>query len=382
MDFVTKCGGKKYIFDGKTLALYEGAKTSEKIAVDSGKLTKNSLSKAVINVDQVCNARCKYCYESHKNEIMSIKAAELIVNKLGVYTSIECVSFFGGEPLLNFSVIKYIVKNLSCRSKVGKYEVTTNGVMINQDVIDFFARYNFRVIVSLDGPRDIHNALRVGCDYDAVIEHINKMRILGIEIVANCTVTQYHMDNIGIRKLTEYFENLSIKYIFSKVITDDYKLKLSEQMSKYEEIDYEYKHLVDSKNRVCNNRYVSGIIEALVEHRGSVSFCDDLLMGICFDTDGKACACNRFLGNVKVDEKELMSLNDKSQTRKCKECWAERICSFCVADVYQNKILKKQNEKFCYRRELYEYALRKIIEYYDCDITMFQKIIDHYYMMR
>lgn len=132
------------------------------------------------------------------------------------------MSFLSGEPLLNYKIMQFIVENLQKQMFVKNYEITTNAIFIDEHMIQFFIRYNFKVIISIDEPPQIHNYLRIGCPHNKVIEVIQKLKNGPIKdrIVLNCTYTKYHTENISYNELLKYFENIGMRYSISEVFTN------------------------------------------------------------------------------------------------------------------------------------------------------------------
>ncbi len=119
-----------------------------------------------------CNLRCNYCFAStgdFKGErgLLDLetgkKALEFIVNNSGHRKNLE-VDFFGGEPLMNFEVIKELVKygrelEQQC-NKVFRFTITTNGLLLDDETIDYINKEFVNVVISIDGRQEIHDLLR------------------------------------------------------------------------------------------------------------------------------------------------------------------------------------------------------------------------------
>ena len=120
-----------------------------------------------------CNLRCKYCfadtgeYHMHSRSLLSAetgkKALDWLVAHSGHRKNLE-VDFFGGEPLMNFEVIKEVVaygRELEKRhGKVFKFTTTTNAVLMNDEIIDFLNREMDNVVISIDGRPEVHDRMR------------------------------------------------------------------------------------------------------------------------------------------------------------------------------------------------------------------------------
>ena len=132
---------------------------------------KQSVLKAIcLHVAHGCNMDCEYCFAgrgdySGKSGIMSLevgkRALDFLVENSGTRKHLE-VDFFGGEPLINWDVCKELVyygRELEKKhNKILNFTLTTNGVLIDEDVIDFTNREMGNVVLSLDGRREIGRA--------------------------------------------------------------------------------------------------------------------------------------------------------------------------------------------------------------------------------
>lgn len=116
-----------------------------------------------------CNMRCSYCYEGSEkdNFVLDKNAADeiirFILSKISK-SEVTIIDFHGGEPLLNFSAIKYIVEKLE--NEYSEYDfiygITTNGIINTLDILDFLAKnFSYSLSVSLDGTRNAHDSNRL-----------------------------------------------------------------------------------------------------------------------------------------------------------------------------------------------------------------------------
>lgn len=137
-------------------------------------LLENKLTKMTLQITQQCNFMCSYCpYASvsntgqrkHSDKTMSFEIAKKAIDFL-IEHSIDSDSlnlgFYGGEPLLEFELIKRCVEYAQRRAH-GKelgFGMTTNGTLLTLDKIDYLAQNNFSIIISLDGPQKVHDKHR------------------------------------------------------------------------------------------------------------------------------------------------------------------------------------------------------------------------------
>ena len=125
------------------------------------------------HIAHTCNLNCSYCFASQgkyhgERAIMSLevgkRAIDFLIEKSGTRRNLE-VDFFGGEPLMNFDVVKEIVAYARSieqqHNKNFRFTLTTNGMLIDDDVIDFANRECDNVVLSLDGRKEIHDRFRV-----------------------------------------------------------------------------------------------------------------------------------------------------------------------------------------------------------------------------
>ncbi len=150
--------------------------TSDTFAPMAGELkqrTSGVVKALCLHVAHTCNLNCAYCFASQgkyhgDRAIMSLdvgkRALDFLIENSGTRHNLE-VDFFGGEPLMNFDMIKELVAYARIREKESgkrfRFTLTTNGILIDDDVIDFANREMSNVVLSLDGRQEIHDRYRV-----------------------------------------------------------------------------------------------------------------------------------------------------------------------------------------------------------------------------
>ncbi len=147
--------------------------TFEPLAGQLKARTSGVVKALCLHVAHTCNLNCAYCFASQgkyhgERAVMSFEvgrqALDFLVEHSGSRRNLE-VDFFGGEPLMNFQVVKDLVKYArSIEEKAGKhfrFTLTTNGLLIDDEVIDFANREMSNVVLSLDGRKEIHDRCRV-----------------------------------------------------------------------------------------------------------------------------------------------------------------------------------------------------------------------------
>jgi len=176
-------------------------------------LLRQGYKQLTLEVTQRCNLRCKYCiyseyyptYRSHSTLDMPWSICKKAIDIYFGYLNegsrynpnrVPVIGFYGGEPLLKFGLIKQSVEYIRDKYSEWKetmFTITTNGTIINDKIIKFLVDNNFQIIVSLDGPKEIHDANRVFPNgrgsYEYVSKFLRKVREFGGEAYANATFT-------------------------------------------------------------------------------------------------------------------------------------------------------------------------------------------------
>lgn len=155
------------------------------------KQTPIGISNIALFVAQKCNMRCVYCYGDgggfgEDESLMSQEDAFIAIDwlfKESINSDHLRISFFGGEPLLNFPLIKNVVeyakKKAEMVNKTVTFDINTNATLLTDEIINYLKRENIKPIISLDGPPEIHNKqrpLKNGCEsHNIIISYINRL---------------------------------------------------------------------------------------------------------------------------------------------------------------------------------------------------------------
>ncbi|MEW6219430.1 MAG: radical SAM protein [Thermodesulfobacteriota bacterium] len=189
------------------------------------RLLPGSINSLTLSVAQACNLRCRYCYIAANgalaNGLMSEETARQAVDFLFAHSSKDRIgiTFFGGEPLLNQAVIRFVVAYsqkvaAAAGRKVG-YSVTTNATLLSGELLDFMLAHRFGIMVSMDGPRDVHDRARPFADgagsFDTAVRNVRGLLARGRSVNARCTLSNLclnqlrivqALEEIGFRKVT------------------------------------------------------------------------------------------------------------------------------------------------------------------------------------
>ncbi len=313
-----------------------------------------------LHVAHSCNLACDYCFAQGgnfggKHSLMPFEvgkaAIDFVISKSGTRRNIE-VDLFGGEPLMNFDAVKQIVEYAKVEGEKHKknfrFTITTNGLLLDDDIIAYINANMDNIVLSLDGRKavnDKHRVTRSGSgSYDTIVPKIKQLidgrtrsyYVRGTFTRDNLDFTQdvQHMVDLG-------FRNLSIEPAVGK---DDICIKrdqLPQVFAEYEKLthhyldnydSYSFFHLmVDLDGGPCSIKRASG--------------CGAGSAYLAVTPSGDIYPCHQFvgidsyrMGNIlsgeyaEMDEFARCNIHTK---QKCRDCWAKYYCSGgCHANNY------------------------------------------------
>lgn len=154
---------------------------------------------AVVNITDQCNLRCKYCFVNHNPSRMTLETARQTAeyllkngqyNKEGKKPSFW---FFGGEPMLEFeSIIKPIIEEYNDRLSFG---ITTNGVFLTEDIVDYFHSHGVSILFSMDGCKEVQDYQRPFANgegsFSAIVKNIPYLLMVYPDLLFRATLTAY-----------------------------------------------------------------------------------------------------------------------------------------------------------------------------------------------
>ena len=178
----------------KKLFRYDNDNNNNKFVDHKPNTSRFVLDRLVLNVSNVCNLNCCYCYakggsygedESFMEENVAIRTVDYFYNR---YNDINSIQFFGGEPLLNPEIIQTVCEHILDKynknkiQKLPVFAVVTNGTIMSSKILEILSDYKIQITVSIDGPQFIHDPLRGQGTYDKIIENIEYLKNENITI--------------------------------------------------------------------------------------------------------------------------------------------------------------------------------------------------------
>ncbi len=342
--------------------------TFEPMAGDLKKKSAGVVKALCLHVAHTCNLNCSYCFASQgkyhgDRAIMSFEvgkqAFDFLIANSGTRTNLE-VDFFGGEPLMNFDVVKQLVAYArSIEKQHGKnfrFTLTTNGMLIDDDVIDFANREMSNVVLSLDGRKEVHDRYRVDYagrgSWEQIVPKFQKLVEARGHKNYYMRGTFTHANPDFLKDIEEMlrlgFRELSMEPVVCakddpSALTDEDLPIVLKQYEKLAELMLEnhrkgtpftfYHYMIDLKGGPCIYKRISG--------------CGSGTEYMAVTPWGDLYPCHQFVGEEKfklgdvwngVDNKdvqdEFAACNVYTRP-ECRECWARLYCSGgCAANAY------------------------------------------------
>lgn len=355
------------VYDLKEENLLSSEDEYKDIIIDA-KNRPTSLKALCLNVAHTCNLSCEYCFAKGgkyqgKDAIMPIevakKAIDFLIEESKNHYNLD-IDFFGGEPLLNWDLVKETV--IYARSKEEKYNkkfnftLTTNGVLLDDDKIDFLNENMKNVVLSLDGRKEKHDEFRKTLSgkgsYDTIVPKFqNFVKKRGDkEYYMRGTFTANNLDftediktylDLGFDRTSlepvvgDPNSDFALKDEHLPIIFDQYE-KLADMLIEGIDNDKEfvfYHYMIDLNNGPCVHKRISG--------------CGSGTEYMAVTPTGELYPCHQFVGNKDfiigdldngIIRKDLIDdfkgCNAYSR-KECQTCWAKLYCSGgCAANSY------------------------------------------------
>lgn len=362
------------------------------------------------NISEDCNLQCAYCVAKggsygRETTLMSPETARLGVERFfNHYHTVQNIQFFGGEPFLNPDAIEAVCEALAERKaknpdfKMPYLNVNTNGTIVNERVIQLIKKYNLQLVVSIDGPREIHDHFRRtkgdAPTFDTIIQNVHTLfaatgQPAGYEMVLNTDVLQ---SNWTLLKILEHFEEILPNHNYAMyvapMVNDESNPKLANCYGfdprllefQYEVIRVGFDRIREGKRPVFYSE-VTGGIRGLMGRKKSEYFCGMCRTKLMVDGLGNIVPCNAvvnmeplIIGHISdptvLTEKlpayqdHFIQLTKTIHFKECADCWAFNLCRFCMSHIIQgcNPDEWVLNPNLCdTHRKFYEELLIQIV---------------------
>ncbi len=330
---------------------------------------RNTVIKALcLHVAHTCNLNCNYCFASQgkyhgERALMSFdvgkRALDFLIENSGTRRNLE-VDFFGGEPLMNWDVVKQLVAYAREQEKIHnknfRFTLTTNGILIDDDVIEFSNKEMSNVVLSLDGRKEVHDRLRKDYmgrgSYDTIVPKFKEFverrgnknyYMRGTFTHANTDFTNdiLHMADMGFTELSmepvvcSPDDDAALTNEDLPVLFEQYELLAKEMIERKKQgkpFTF-YHYMLDLKHGPCIYKRISG--------------CGSGTEYMAVTPTGDLYPCHQFVGDEKyllgniydgVTNKEIQDefkLCNAYARKECDDCWAKLYCSGgCAANSY------------------------------------------------
>ena len=337
--------------------------------VEKFKEKRQTVVKALcLHIAHDCNLACKYCFaeegEYHgRRALMSFevgkKALDFLVANSGNRVNLE-VDFFGGEPLMNWDVVKQLVaygRSLEKpNNKKFRFTLTTNGVLLNDEVMEFVNKEMSNVVLSFDGRKEVNDRMRPfrtgKGSYDLIVPKFQKL-------AESRNQTNYYIrgtftrNNLDFSEDVKHFADLGFKQMSIEPVVgpeeDPYSIReqdLPQIMEEYDKLALEYIDRYKKGNGFNFFHFMIDLTQGPCVYK-RLSGCGSGTEYLAVTPWGDFYPCHQFVGNEdflmgNVDEgitkpeivKEFGNCNVYSK-EKCKNCFAKFYCSGgCAANSY------------------------------------------------
>lgn len=336
--------------------------------VEEFKTRKTVVKALCLNIAHDCNLRCKYCFadegEYHgRKALMTFEvgkaALDFLVKNSGDRHNLE-VDFFGGEPLMNWEVVKQIVEyGRSIEKEAGKnfrFTITTNGTLLTQEILDYCNKEMGNIVLSIDGRKSVHDKMRPRAGgqgtYDTIVPKYLKVAESRHQLryFVRGTFTHNNLDfSEDVKHLADLgFKQISMEPVVAKpedwyAIKEEDLPKLKEEYDKLAKIYLQYKKEGRGFNFFHFNIDLSGGPCVAKRLSGCGSGCE--YVGVT--PWGDIYPCHQFVGNEdfimgnvfegikRLDIQQKFKESNVYSRPECQKCFARYYCSGgCSANAY------------------------------------------------
>lgn len=322
-----------------------------------------------LHISHDCNLRCKYCFAStgdfgEGRKLMTYEtgkqAIDFLLKNSGDRVNLE-LDFFGGEPLMNFDVVKQVVEYARSQEPIYKkkfrFTITTNGMLLTDDKIDFINKEMSNVVLSIDGRKEVNDNMRPRADgkgsFDRIVPLYQKLvqQRGDKEYYVRGTYTKYNLDfsDDVFALLDAGFDQISVEPVMADP-SEPYAITEADLPRIFEEYERLMQRILDYEATGKKFNFFHFMLDldqgpcAIKRLRG----CGCGNEYVAITPDGDIYPCHQFVGEPKYKMGNLadgtFNQEMKSDFAKthiyskpdCRTCWARFYCSGgCNANNYQ-----------------------------------------------
>lgn len=321
-----------------------------------------------LHIAHDCNLRCKYCFADGgeymgKREIMSAevgkKAIDFVIEQSQNRRNIE-IDYFGGEPLMNFEVVKEITEYAKEQGKLhGKefrFTITTNGILLDEDKQAYINENMGNVVLSLDGRKEVHDSVRKRVDgsgsYDRIVPKFQKLADSRNQnnYYVRGTFTRNNLDFAeDVKHLMDLgFEQISVEPVVADE-KEDYALQRSDLPAIFAEYDKLAEYLADYRKKggfVNFFHFMVDLEQGPCAYK-RLSGCGSGNEYLAVTPSGDLYPCHQFVGKpefkmgtvfegkLNEDIRNMFVKSNVYTKEECKKCWNRFFCSGgCAANAF------------------------------------------------
>lgn len=381
----------------------------------------SDVNSIILNVTNNCNMRCRYCPYIEDNVGLENRP-KVNMSKDVALTAIDfffrhnnrvqdrdlIIAFFGGEPLLNFDLIKSSVEHVKLHHKKHnrnfKFTITTNGTLLNNDIIKYLSKEKITLRISIDGPEEVHNANRLYKNeqgsFSSILRNMENMRNEHEEYFDNYVgFNAVIAPPYCLHKREEFFygegppfygkiedSKMNFDYVYpyntsylekyrsnekSKDLRREQRILMKSFLNDissdhFERMSFGRKLYSDKLYKLYKRNYYSKLPDSWV----FTSLCIPGLLRPFVDVDGNIYICEKAdnkmpIGSIDNDfdyQKIYQIVIDtlKICNSKCLNCWAIRLCGFCYVWLISGDLLdEKKMDLICknFRKSMSKYIV-------------------------
>lgn len=351
-------------------------------------LLKNGFNQLILSITEDCNFRCSYCiysdqFKNSRNHSLKYMSFEIAKKAVDIYLKFFCLgktynlfkkptfSFYGGEPLLNFDLIRKVVNYVNSKYLGDvQFTITTNGSLLDKQVADYLIKNNFSILISLDGNEEEHNRKRKyknnGPTFKDIFNNVAYLLERGYDKIFMVPVFDwktnfefcehfFEENNLKVLSVSQVDEFFTDSYYsnFSDEDFNNFNSKIKKLKENYVPKDFKYSYLF----YLIEYPIVSTILDSNLIHYTKLfhKFTSSCIPGekIYVNVDGEFHMCERVseikqLGDVfngiNFDNILNIILELNSKLDFCNDCEVSFICKKCFRSFMVDNEFKNSSE--------------------------------------